>query len=822
MRSLFLRALLAASVLVTLIWGTNNAKAALSPGIPLTTPVPGNQSPSAAEPNNVHIEVSSAGFSVTWETETPIIGWIEYGVAPAGLFSTAFDIQGTVHKGVQHRVLISDLDPGTTYYFVIGSGNWVFDDDSQPYSVTTFLDSSANPGSALPLVRPISLPVTGLANGFLITDEQYLSGFSLDIAEIQSVLDLHQSPLAQSTLTMNDGAQLPTAEAISFYAALYTVSPSILLSLADAEFGLLTQPVPGNTLLDETSKQRYSEWFARTAEFLAISFYQVYNAEAETLRLQQSPVPHINAGTYAIDQYFKQSASNSLDAEAMRSAFIKTHETYFGRRDAGQLHIEHPEQIGSGTENELMGSYLAAEVRAVNGPTRVSTHKFPWTGNDQWNYNSGPHPSGTGATAYSSLDFQPGGMNGCNPMVATGRDVRASASGRVISASGHIVTLDHDLDGNRYTGWQTQYVHLANIGPAYNTLLKQGNRIGNPACIGNSSGVHVHYSLMYKSAYNSVSALPLSGWSIVNGSQSYHGYMQRPGYPGRQSGFRPGGVNYDAADTVLISDNCGLNRYFAEYYSGRLPVRYPANYHTCISSINFNWGGGGPGNGIPNDNFSARWLGAVPLFAGRYTFTATADDGVRLWVNGNNLVDAWIDQPARDYSRSINLTSGEHTVEMEYYENGGGALARLTYTRSNGTLHTLNPRHSNKCLDIRNASTSNFAVVQQYSCNRTQAQMFYIVPRSSTYFEIRNQKSGKCLDLLDFSTAEGAPVVQYSCHGGANQQWQLAHAGRSYYFLKSRHSGKCLAVPNGSGSDTTQIKQYTCQPHNHQLWTVNW
>ena len=51
------------------------------------------------------------------------------------------------------------------------------------------------------------------------------------------------------------------------------------------------------------------------------------------------------------------------------------------------------------------------------------------------------------------------------------------------------------------------------------------------------------------------------------------------------------------------------------------------------TDINFNWGLGTPTAGFPADFFSVRWVRNLPLEAGRYRFTTTTDDGVRLWVN---------------------------------------------------------------------------------------------------------------------------------------------------------------------------------------------
>lgn len=62
---------------------------------------------------------------------------------------------------------------------------------------------------------------------------------------------------------------------------------------------------------------------------------------------------------------------------------------------------------------------------------------------------------------------------------------------------------------------------------------------------------------------------------------------------------------------------------------------------TVADRINFNWGTGGPGGGIPADNFSARWTRTVDLAAGRYRFTATSDDGIRVWVDGTLVIDQW-------------------------------------------------------------------------------------------------------------------------------------------------------------------------------------
>ena len=95
--------------------------------------------------------------------------------------------------------------------------------------------------------------------------------------------------------------------------------------------------------------------------------------------------------------------------------------------------------------------------------------------------------------------------------------------------------------------------------------------------------------------------------------------------------------------------------------------------------IDFNWGTGSPRSDLPVDNFSVRWERRLNFGqAGPYRFRATADDGVRLWVDGQLLIDQWHDGSAT-YQAVMNLTAGVHDVRVDYYEHLGGAAIQLTW-----------------------------------------------------------------------------------------------------------------------------------------------
>jgi hypothetical protein len=99
------------------------------------------------------------------------------------------------------------------------------------------------------------------------------------------------------------------------------------------------------------------------------------------------------------------------------------------------------------------------------------------------------------------------------------------------------------------------------------------------------------------------------------------------------------------------------------------------------SAINFKWFEGSPDPLISPDTFSARWAGSFTFAAGTYNFTAIADDGVRLTIDGTVVLDKMIDQSEKWYTVPVTLTAGSHLIVLDYYENGGDATAKLYWGR---------------------------------------------------------------------------------------------------------------------------------------------
>ena len=82
------------------------------------------------------------------------------------------------------------------------------------------------------------------------------------------------------------------------------------------------------------------------------------------------------------------------------------------------------------------------------------------------------------------------------------------------------------------------------------------------------------------------------------------------------------------------------------------------------------------------DQFSVRWTGRVKAeAAGLYGFHVQSDDGARLWLNGQLLVNNWSDHPLTENTGTLSLPAGAWVnLRLEYYERAGSAALRLLWT----------------------------------------------------------------------------------------------------------------------------------------------
>lgn len=139
----------------------------------------------------------------------------------------------------------------------------------------------------------------------------------------------------------------------------------------------------------------------------------------------------------------------------------------------------------------------------------------------------------------------------------------------------------------------------------------------------------------------------------------------------------PAGSACDAAGGVCGDDGRCVphNQFLATYRAwwGATVTRYEP------APVDHDWGNGRPDPMISDDDFTADLVGSFDFPGGPVEFSVTTDDGTRLMVDGQVVIDGWYNQPPTLYTGVVDLAPGPHLVEIEYYEAGGGAVLRASW-----------------------------------------------------------------------------------------------------------------------------------------------
>ena len=150
--------------------------------------------------------------------------------------------------------------------------------------------------------------------------------------------------------------------------------------------------------------------------------------------------------------------------------------------------------------------------------------------------------------------------------------------------------------------------------------------------------------------------------------------------------------------------SCPAGQYDGQYFNNTDLAGAPT-VERCEAAVAFNWGTGAPDPAINPNSFSARWSGSFDFSAGKYQFTATAADGIRVLVDGVPLIDRFVDQAATTYTASTALTAGAHQITIEYSTVPAARLPRSVGNLSSAPRlrHRLRPHRPNRSRSRRRA-----------------------------------------------------------------------------------------------------------------------
>ncbi|HEY3762883.1 MAG TPA: TIM-barrel domain-containing protein [Verrucomicrobiae bacterium] len=100
------------------------------------------------------------------------------------------------------------------------------------------------------------------------------------------------------------------------------------------------------------------------------------------------------------------------------------------------------------------------------------------------------------------------------------------------------------------------------------------------------------------------------------------------------------------------------------------------------AKIEFNWDKKSPARDFPRTHFSARWTGTleVPASVGDVTLATLEDDGARVWIDGQQVIDAWGGHDSTVTEAKVTLTAGvPHQIRIEYQQLDFGAKIQLLW-----------------------------------------------------------------------------------------------------------------------------------------------
>jgi hypothetical protein len=352
----------------------------------------------------------------------------------------------------------------------------------------------------------------------IIPDSLYVNGPAQQNFDPVAFVDQHPGWL-KNHIEYAGGENRRGGEIIAFVASNYSVSPRLLLALAEYQTKALSDPQPPDVndpyILgrNDFRKNGFYRQLGWAADVLNHDYYRwrsgkLLSFEHIDSRLER-PDPWQNAATVALQHYF----SLTLDGEQYERAIsgVGIAQTY----------------------RDLFGDPWENVTPHIPGSLEQPYLQLPFEPNLWWAFTGGPHNAwGDEAGPLSALDFAPPAVvGGCKP---SEQWATAMADGVVARIDTAVVVLDLDGDGDERTGWTVFYLHLESASlPPLGTKLKAGDRIGKPSCEGGrSTGTHVHIARKYNGEWmlaEGALAFNLEGWVARNGSAPYQGTLFRMG-----------------------------------------------------------------------------------------------------------------------------------------------------------------------------------------------------------------------------------------------------------------------------------------------------
>ncbi|MBN1479993.1 hypothetical protein EH223_18855 [candidate division KSB1 bacterium] len=205
-------------------------------------------------------------------------------------------------------------------------------------------------------------------------------------------------------------------------------------------------------------------------------------------------------------------------------------------------------------------------------------------------------------------------------------------------------------------------------------------------------------------------------------------------------------------------------------------------------NINFNWVRNTPGSPIKEDEFTATWTGYIePRYSETYIFEADADDGMRLWIDNQLLLEKWInthnaaqgnvqetDGPSATEGKIMLQAGRKYAIRVDYFETIQNASIRLTWSSPSQEKEIIpsTQLYTTASSDAESGLNAVYRSTRQYVCYTQNNNCLYVTllqwPGKSLNLPLAFNSSDLRVSLLghpgilDYTTGEGSLYVDLS------------------------------------------------------------
>ncbi|MFN9718131.1 MAG: PA14 domain-containing protein [Planctomycetota bacterium] len=248
-----------------------------------------------------------------------------------------------------------------------------------------------------------------------------------------------------------------------------------------------------------------------------------------------------------------------------------------------------------------------------------------------------------------------------------------------------------------------------------------------------------------------------------------------------------------ASATISIADNDVVIQYglLGTYYDNQ---DFTAPRLTRMDpQVSFNWGSRSPAQQIGKDTFSIRWNGQLQAIgAGNYRFRTYSDDGVRVLINGQTVIDNWtVHRATYNTSGLISLKAGQLVdIQVDYFENSGSAVMRLEWQRPGQTAFAVIPKtqfRAPRPIPVRPVSTPTSNILSALMSATTSTELPSGAATSAVVTSGLRHRAAPSVSPISGLIKD---IAQGDWNKQADQFWTIARIDDEFWFNEGQLLGR--------------------------------